>query len=49
MFFPLIVLQCLMGVLEKGQIVERECRNILKSRKQMWTGFGVIYYKFIHS
>ncbi|CAB3991054.1 Golgi apparatus 1, partial, partial [Paramuricea clavata] len=35
------ILQCLMGILEKGQIVERECRNILNSRKQIWTGFGV--------
>jgi hypothetical protein len=32
-----------MGVLQKGKIVERECRNVLKSRKEMWTGFGVMY------
>ena len=43
-----IVLQCLMNVLEKGGKMERECRNILKARKEMWTGFGVMYYNFIH-
>ena len=37
------ILQCLMSVLEKGKIMERECRNVLKSRKEMWTGFGVAH------
>ena len=38
-----------MRVLEKGKIAERECRNVLKSRKEMWTGFGVMYLSILTS
>ncbi|XP_046842726.1 Golgi apparatus protein 1-like isoform X2 [Xenia sp. Carnegie-2017] len=33
------ILQCLLDALEKGQINKGECKTMLKSRKEMWSGF----------
>ncbi|XP_028417927.1 Golgi apparatus protein 1-like [Dendronephthya gigantea] len=37
------ILQCLMHALESGKKLSKECRGVLKSRKEMWTGFGVAH------
>ena len=38
-----------MHALESGKKLAKECRVLLKSRKEMWTSFGVMFSLLTHS